>query len=90
MSRYKKRVDPRRYDGASMLGLTGIVIKSHGGTDVLGYANAIEIALLEIKKSVPEHIRECMQPLLDQVESEQAETVAEMLMSDKAETEKVL
>lgn len=64
LSRFKKRVDPRRYNGASMLGLTGIVIKSHGGTDELGYANAIEIALLEVEKSVPRHIRERMEPLL--------------------------
>jgi glycerol-3-phosphate acyltransferase PlsX len=72
LSKFKKRVDPRRYNGASMLGLTGIVVKSHGGTDILGYVNAIEIALLEVEKSVPEHIRECMEPLLAQVESEAA------------------
>ena len=77
MKMAKKRVDPRRYNGASMLGLSGIVIKSHGGTDVLGYANAIEIALLEIEKSVPDHIRECMEPLLGQVTSEQSGAVAE-------------
>jgi glycerol-3-phosphate acyltransferase PlsX len=65
LSRFKKRVDPRMYNGASMLGLNGIVIKSHGSADVLSYANAIEIALLEIKKSVPEHIRACMEPLLE-------------------------
>jgi glycerol-3-phosphate acyltransferase PlsX len=59
-----------------MLGLSGIVIKSHGGTDVLGYANAIEIALLEIEKSVPEHIRKCMEPLLHQVAPEQTGSVA--------------
>jgi glycerol-3-phosphate acyltransferase PlsX len=64
LNRFKKRVDPRMYNGASMLGLTGIVIKSHGSADVLSYANAIEIALLEVEKSVPEHIRECMEPLL--------------------------
>ncbi len=74
LSRFKKRVDPRRYNGASMLGLTGIVIKSHGGTDVLGYANAIEIALLEVEKCVPDHIRECMEPLLN---SNSEKTVAE-------------
>ncbi len=62
LKRFKKRVDPRRYNGASMLGLTGIVIKSHGGTDAVGFANAIEIALLEVEKSVPSHIRKCMQP----------------------------
>lgn len=76
LSRFKKRADPRRYNGASMLGLTGIVIKSHGGTDVLGYANAIEIALLEVEKSVPEHIRECMEPLLSRVASGQGEATA--------------
>ena len=74
LSRFKKRVDPRSYNGASMLGLTGIVIKSHGGTDVLGYANAIEIALLEVEKCVPDHIRECMEPLLN---SNSEKTVAE-------------
>ncbi|VAW51911.1 Phosphate:acyl-ACP acyltransferase PlsX (EC 2.3.1.n2) [hydrothermal vent metagenome] len=65
LSRFKKRVDPRMYNGASMLGLTNIVIKSHGGADVLSYANAIEIALLEVEKSVPDHIRESMAPLLN-------------------------
>ena len=65
LNRFKKRVDPRMYNGASMLGLDGIVIKSHGSADVLSYANAIEIALLEVEKSVPEHIRECMEPLLE-------------------------
>ena len=60
LNRFKKRVDPRMYNGASMLGLNGIVIKSHGGADVLSFANAIEIALTEIEKSVPRHIRESM------------------------------
>jgi glycerol-3-phosphate acyltransferase PlsX len=49
-----------------MLGLNGIVIKSHGSADVVSYANAIKIAILEVEKSVPEHIRECMAPLLKQ------------------------
>jgi len=83
LSRFKKRVDPRRYNGASMLGLTGIVIKSHGGTDVLGFANAIEIALLEVEKSVPDHIRECMEPLLNSAESEQVKSQ----MSDQKQAE---
>ena len=61
---FKKRIDPRMYNGASMLGLNGIVIKSHGGADVMAYANAINIAQLEIEKSVPAHIRSRMEPLL--------------------------
>lgn len=88
LNRFKKRADPRRYNGASMLGLSGIVIKSHGGTDVLGYANAIEIALLEVEKSVPEHIRKCMEPLLKQAESKQAgsdQTGAESEIPEKTE-----
>ena len=72
LSRFKKRVDPRMYNGASMLGLTGIVIKSHGGTDALGFANAIEIALLEVEKFVPDHIRERMEPLLNDSATESA------------------
>ncbi len=65
---FKQRIDPRLYNGASMLGLTGIVIKSHGGADELAFANAIEIALLEIEKAVPDHIRNKMAPLLEPVE----------------------
>ena len=64
---FKKRIDPRAYNGASMLGLNGIVIKSHGGTDIFGFANAIEIAVLEVEKTVPQHIRSRMEPLLEKV-----------------------
>jgi len=41
----KKRIDPRRVNGGVFLGLNGIVIKSHGGTDKVGYANALNIAI---------------------------------------------
>lgn len=61
----RKRIDPRAYNGASMLGLNGIVVKSHGSADIFSYANAIEIALLEIEKSVPQHIRTRMESLLE-------------------------
>ncbi len=74
LNRFKKRVDPRMYNGASMLGLNGIVIKSHGSADMLSYANAIEIAVLEVKKSVPEHIRECMEPILEKTMSKNTRT----------------
>ena len=39
------RTDPRRYNGAMFLGLNGIAVKSHGGTDALGFANAIGVAV---------------------------------------------
>ncbi len=41
----RRRMDPRRYNGAVFLGLNGIAVKSHGGTDKVGYANAIKVAI---------------------------------------------
>lgn len=41
----RARLDPRRYNGAMFLGLTGIAVKSHGGTDAFGFANAIGVAV---------------------------------------------
>ena len=43
--RLKRRIDPRRVNGAVFLGLNGVVIKSHGGTDAVGFANAVNIAI---------------------------------------------
>lgn len=50
---FGNRIDPRRYNGASLLGLQGVVVKSHGGADALAFANAIDIALLEIGHNLP-------------------------------------
>ncbi len=52
-----KRIDPARYNGASLLGLRGIVIKSHGNADQNSFANAIRIAILEVEKNIPEKIQ---------------------------------
>lgn len=41
---FSKRIDPRYYNGGSLLGLRGLCIKSHGGTDGIGFANAICVA----------------------------------------------
>jgi phosphate acyltransferase len=49
LMRFKKRVDPSRYNGATLLGLRGIVVKSHGGADVLGFRMAIERAYIEVQ-----------------------------------------
>ncbi len=53
---FKQKIDPRRYNGASLLGLRGIVIKSHGSADPLAFGNAIKVAMLEVDKAVPEKI----------------------------------
>jgi len=52
----RTRIDPRRYNGASMIGLNGIVIKSHGGTDLFGFQRAIEVAVLEARNGLPARI----------------------------------
>ncbi|MGB0907916.1 MAG: phosphate acyltransferase PlsX [Maricaulaceae bacterium] len=45
LRRLKKRIDPRNSNGGVFLGLNGIVIKSHGGTDEIGFANAVNTAI---------------------------------------------
>ncbi|MBP8198185.1 MAG: phosphate acyltransferase PlsX [Chromatiaceae bacterium] len=56
LKRFRRKFDPRRYNGASLLGLRGIVIKSHGSADVLAFENAIHIAEKEIHCNIPERI----------------------------------
>ena len=52
------RLDPRRHNGASLIGLNGIVIKSHGGTDQFGFLYAIEEACEQARRDVISHISE--------------------------------
>jgi glycerol-3-phosphate acyltransferase PlsX len=56
-----RRVDPRRYNGASLVGLNGIVIKSHGSADIVAFQQAIHTGMLEAEKQVPEQIRKLME-----------------------------
>lgn len=64
LRRIARRLDPRRYNGASFLGLRGSVVKSHGGADALSFAYAIEEAILEVEKKVPERISDLLEHLL--------------------------
>lgn len=52
----KRTIDPKQYNGASLLGLRGIVIKSHGSADRISFATAINEAVLEVVKDVPARI----------------------------------
>ncbi len=56
--RLKKRMDPRRANGGVFLGLNGLMIKSHGGTDGVGFANALSIAINLAKSHYLEEIEE--------------------------------
>jgi phosphate acyltransferase len=55
---FKDRIDPRLYNGASFLGLKGLVIKSHGGADTLAFKAAIQLAEIEVKHDVIRKISE--------------------------------
>ena len=54
----RRRIDPRRYNGASLLGLRGIVVKSHGGADKIAFENAIAIAKKEVIADVAGRIEQ--------------------------------
>ncbi|MBP7066497.1 phosphate acyltransferase PlsX [Ferrovibrio sp.] len=53
----KARIDPRFYNGGVMLGLNGIAVKSHGGTDEVGFAAALEVAIDMANDRLIERIR---------------------------------
>lgn len=62
----KKRMDPARYNGASLLGLNGIVVKSHGGASELAFQYAIEEAVLQVKSNVVELVRNQINEFVNQ------------------------
>ncbi|MEQ1766903.1 MAG: phosphate acyltransferase PlsX [Methylotenera sp.] len=66
---FKKRMDPRLYNGASFLGLRGIVVKSHGGADVVAFLNAIHTAVEESRSGV-------LKRITDQLEIEHIQSQA--------------
>jgi glycerol-3-phosphate acyltransferase PlsX len=63
MRAFKKRVDPRRYNGASLLGLRGVVIKSHGSADRFAFEHAIDTAFEEARNNILKRITEQMSAL---------------------------
>jgi glycerol-3-phosphate acyltransferase PlsX len=61
---FGRRFDPRRYNGASLLGLRGIVVKSHGSADQLAFRYALEKAAEEARQRLPEAIAARMAAVL--------------------------
>ena len=57
LDRMRQWLDPRRYNGAVMLGLNGTVVKSHGGTDAEGFAHAVDVAMDMVTHGFNEKIR---------------------------------
>ena len=57
LKRFKDRLDPRKYNGAIFLGLTGPVVKSHGGTDGLGFSYSVELCYKIAKGKLMDKIK---------------------------------
>ena len=53
----RDRMDPRKHNGGVFLGLNGVVVKSHGGTDALGFATAIDVALEMVRNDLVSKIK---------------------------------
>lgn len=58
LSKLKKKMDPRLYNGAILLGLNGVAVKSHGGTDAVGFANAVKFTLNVLNDNMFDRINE--------------------------------
>jgi len=56
LSAFKRRIDPRRHNGATLIGLKGIVVKSHGGADALAFRFALQKAHAEATHGVLDRI----------------------------------
>ena len=56
LARFKRRIDPRRYNGATLVGLKGVVLKSHGGADATAFRHALRKAHAEIAEGVLDRI----------------------------------
>ena len=57
LKQFKDKLDPRKYNGAIFLGLNGPVVKSHGGTDALGFYHSIDLCYKIIKGDLMKEIR---------------------------------
>jgi len=64
LKRVMKRVDPNGYNGASFIGLQGIVIKSHGSANIQAFANAIIEGARQVEKNIPQRISSEVEQLL--------------------------
>jgi glycerol-3-phosphate acyltransferase PlsX len=64
LKRVVKHIDPNRYNGATFIGLRGIVIKSHGGANQHAFAHAIEEAIVQVEKNIPQRISSEVEQLL--------------------------
>ncbi len=76
LNEFRTHMDPRRYNGAMLVGLNGICVKSHGSTDELGFANAIGVAANLITGRINERIKEDLEQLISGGSAQTAATTS--------------
>ena len=76
LERLREWLDPRRYNGAVMLGLNGVVVKSHGGTDALGFAHAVDVGMDMVVHRFNDRIREGLARITEQQQAARAAAAA--------------
>jgi phosphate acyltransferase len=74
LKRFKNRIDPRMYNGATLIGLRGVVLKSHGSADAISFETAISKAYIEVEENVLARITERIEKL--QLQNATAATTA--------------
>jgi glycerol-3-phosphate acyltransferase PlsX len=76
LNEFRTHMDPRRYNGAMLVGLNGICVKSHGSTDELGFANAIGVAANLVAGRINERIKEDLEQLISGGSAQNAATTS--------------
>jgi glycerol-3-phosphate acyltransferase PlsX len=64
LNAFRSSINPSRYNGASFLGFTSTLVKSHGSADANAFFHAIEVASVEAKANIPKKINEKLQSVL--------------------------
>ncbi len=83
ITRVTKVVDPRMHNGAMLVGLNGVVVKSHGSTDRVGFANAIKVSISLVENKINERITEEVKPMAEAVaEISEAATEAQLVQNN--------
>ncbi len=73
ISKATKTMDPRMHNGAMLVGLNGVVVKSHGSTDSIGFANAIKVALSLLENKINEQISDELKLIAEKVRTAKLE-----------------
>jgi len=84
LDRAKKRIDPRLYNGAMLVGLNGVVVKSHGSADSVSFSNAIKVAISLVENKINEKITREVQLAAESIRVTTSQPSSEKGTSEKS------